>query len=416
MLCDYKNGRLHVEDVDLGRIASDLGTPCYVYSRAALETRWREYDSAFGSRNHRICYAVKANDNLSIINTLRGVGAAFDIVSGGELERVLTAGVAPQEVVFSGVGKTTAEIRRALECGVGCINVESMAELERIAAAAQQIESNVAVAVRVNPDVDAQTHPYISTGLKENKFGVPITQAVDLYQQIAALPRLRASGIACHIGSQLTSIAPLVDAITQVVELAHALDAAGFALEHVDVGGGLGICYRDEQLPSVAALVEAIIRIVPERYTVVMEPGRSIVGAAGLLLTRVEYLKHNAARDFVIVDAAMNDLLRPALYDAWHDVRPYRLSPELPTIRCDVVGPICESGDWLARDRELAVAAGDLLSIMDVGAYGTVMGSNYNARLRPAEALVEGRSFRVIRARETVADLMANERAHLNAD
>jgi diaminopimelate decarboxylase len=351
MLCDYKNGRLHIEDVDLGNIAGDLGTPCYVYSRAALETRWREYDSAFGSRSHRICYAVKANDNLSIINTLRGVGAAFDIVSGGELERVLTAGVAPKEVVFSGVGKTTAEIRRALECGIGCINVESMAELERIAAVAQQMESNVAVAVRVNPDVDAQTHPYISTGLKENKFGVPITQAVDLYQRIADLPRLHASGIACHIGSQLTSIAPLVDAITQVVELAHALDAAGFALEHVDVGGGLGICYRDEQPPSAAALVEAIIRIVPEHYKVVMEPGRSIVGAAGLLLTRVEYLKHNDARDFVIVDAAMNDLLRPALYDAWHDVRPYRLSPERPTIRCDVVGPVCESGDWLARDR-----------------------------------------------------------------
>lgn len=416
MFCDYKNGRLHVEDVDLASIASDLGTPCYVYSRAALETRWREYDSAFGSRKHRICYAVKANDNLSIINTLRGVGAAFDIVSGGELERVLTAGVAPEEVVFSGVGKTIAEIRRALECGLGCINVESIAELERIAAVAQQIEANVAVAVRVNPDVDAQTHPYISTGLKENKFGVPITQAVDLYQRIAALPRLRASGIACHIGSQLTSIAPLVDAITQVVELAHALDAQGFALEHVDVGGGLGICYRDEQPPSAAALVEAIIRIVPERYTVVMEPGRSIVGAAGLLLTRVEYLKHNDARDFVIVDAAMNDLLRPALYDAWHDVRPYQLSPECPTIRCDIVGPICESGDWLARDRELAVAAGDLLSIMDVGAYGSVMGSNYNARPRPAEALVEGRSFRVIRARETMADLMAKERAHLIAD
>jgi len=406
----YVEGALQVDGVPLEAIAAAVGTPCYVYSRAAIEARWLAYDRAFGTRTHRVCYAVKANDNLSIVRCLSLLGAGFDIVSGGELARVLASGAAAKDVVFSGVGKTVPEIEHALAHGVGCINVESAAEIERIAAAASRAGVRAAVAVRVNPDIDAGTHPYISTGLKENKFGVPIDEAVALYRDIKAAPMLQPRGVACHIGSQLTSIAPVVDAVREVVGLATALAAEGIDVEHIDVGGGLGIRYRDESPPRIAELVAALCAIVPERYTITLEPGRSIVGEAGVLLARVEYVKQAGTRRFVIVDAAMNDLLRPALYDAWHEVRPCnerRLTE--PQSMCDVVGPICESGDWLARGRALAARPGDLLSFMDAGAYGFAMASNYNARPRPAEVLIQDCAFRLIRARERTAELLANE-------
>ncbi len=411
MHCHYLEGRLHVDGVDLEALADAVGTPCYVYSRPALEARYDEYVTAFGERAHRVCYAVKANDNLSVIRTLGLRGAGFDIVSGGELERVLATGANAADVVFSGVGKSAAEIARAIAAGVGCINLESRAELERVSRAAAAAQRRTAVAVRVNPDVDAGTHPYISTGLKENKFGVPFDEARAMYRDIAADPWLHASGIACHIGSQLTTVAPVVDAIGEVVAMAEGLAGEGIALEHVDVGGGLGIRYRDEQPPPIAALVEALLAIVPERYTVVMEPGRSLVGPAGLLLTRVEYLKQTEARHFAIVDAAMNDLLRPALYDAWHEVLSCReAAAGAARETLEIVGPVCESGDWLARGRTLAVTPGDVLALLDAGAYGRVMASNYNARPRPCEVLVEGTTWRVVRARESLAELMASER------
>ena len=412
---DYHHGNLFVESVSLHAVAAAVGTPCYVYSKAALQARWRAYDRAFGARSHRICYAVKANDNLSIIRVLQQLGSGFDIVSGGELERALAAGAAAQDIVFSGVGKSRTEIARAIDCGIACINVESAAELARVAALAAARRRVVAVAVRVNPDVDAATHPYISTGLKETKFGVPLADAPALYRAIAADPWLEAAGIACHIGSQLTTVAPVVEAVGEIVGLAEILRGNGIALTHLDVGGGLGIRYRAETPPPIETLVAAVCAAVPAHYTVMMEPGRSLVGAAGTLLTTVEYLKQTPAKNFAIVDAGMNDLLRPALYDAWHDVLPVQAVTAGDTIiRCDVVGPICETGDWLARDRELPAAAGRLLAILDAGAYGFAMTSNYNARPRPPEVLIDNDRFSVIRARETLTDLMANELAHLS--
>ncbi|MCB1747784.1 MAG: diaminopimelate decarboxylase [Gammaproteobacteria bacterium] len=408
--CAYRAGRLCLDGVELAAVAAAHGTPCYVYSRANIAARWHAYDAAFGDRPHRVCYAVKANDNLAVIRLLGRLGAGFDIVSGGELARVLATGARAADVVFSGVGKSVAEIERALAAGVGCLNVESLDELERIAAAAVRLGVVARVAVRVNPDIDAGTHPYISTGLKENKFGVPIGDALALYRRIAADAALHAAGIACHIGSQLTSFAPVIDAVREVVGLAGALAEVGIALEHVDVGGGLGIHYRDEQPPPIGEFVRAVLQAVPEHYTVVMEPGRSLVGEAGVLLTRVEYVKDTPAKRFVIVDAAMNDLLRPTLYEAWHEVRPCaEPAADAETLPCDVVGPICETGDWLARGRELAVAPGDLLAVLGSGAYGFAMASNYNARPRPPEVLIEDGGARLVRARERVEDLMRNE-------
>ena len=411
---EYRNGVLHVDDVDLRRVVAAVGTPCYVYARRQLEANWRAYDQAFGTRAHRIHYAVKANDNLSLLRVFQRLGSGFDIVSGGELERVLVAGASGGEVVFSGVGKTRVELTRAVEVGVGYINVESAAELSRVSEVAAMLKRPVKVALRVNPDVDAQTHPYISTGLKENKFGVLLHDARALYAQIVADPWLHASGIASHIGSQLTSIAPVVDAVREVVALAEALRAEGIFLDHIDVGGGLGIRYQDEAPPPIASLVAAICAIIPLHYGIMMEPGRSLVGAAGTLLTTVEYFKQTPAKNFAIVDAAMNDLMRPALYNAWHGVIPLEQISERDTLRrCDVVGPICESGDWLARERELPAEPGSVLAILDTGAYGFAMSSNYNARPRPPEVLVEGDAFVTIRARESLVDLMANERQHL---
>ena len=411
MLCIYRQQTLHIDGVALERIVDAVGTPCFVYSRAALEANWQSYERAFGARRHRVCYAVKANDNLSVIRTLARLGSGFDIVSGGELERVLAAGADAEDVVFSGVGKTAVEIEQALSAGVGCLNVESTVEVERISAIAERLGRVARLAVRVNPDVDARTHPYISTGLRDNKFGVPIGDATELYRRIAEDPHLQAHGIACHIGSQLTDATPVVEAVSHVVRLAETLAGEGIVLEHVDIGGGLGIRYEDEQPPAVADYIAAVLAVIPERYTVVVEPGRSIAGPAGVLLTRVEYLKRTATRNFVIVDAAMNDLLRPALYDAWHDVLPVRESDEAEArIDCDIVGPVCESGDWLARGRTLAVSPNDVLCIRDTGAYGFVMASNYNARLKPAVVLVEGDQFRVIRSRETIEALYGDER------
>lgn len=411
---EYRDGILHIEAVDLRRIVAAAGTPCYVYSRQQIESNWHAYDQAFGQRRHRVHYAVKANDNLSIIRVLNYLGSGFDIVSGGELERVLAAGASSADVVFSGVGKTRSELMRAVRAGVSCINIESSEELDRVAEVATVLEFPVKLALRVNPDVDPQTHPYISTGLKENKFGVPIEQAPALYARIAAHPWLSAAGIASHIGSQLTSIEPVIDAVRQVVNLAESLRAKGIALEHIDVGGGLGIRYRDEAPPPIAALVSAVCDLVPARYAVMMEPGRSLVGAAGILLTTVEYLKQTPAKTFAIVDAAMNDLMRPALYDAWHGVIPIEAVSAADTLQhCDVVGPVCESGDWLARARDLPVEPGRVLAILDTGAYGFAMTSNYNARPRPPEVLVDGETFMIIRARESLTELMTNERAHL---
>ncbi|MCZ6664305.1 MAG: diaminopimelate decarboxylase [Gammaproteobacteria bacterium] len=411
---DYREGRLHVDGTDLAEIAAAVGTPCYVYSRAMIEARWRAYDAGFSGRDHQIFYSVKANGNLSIIRLLSRLGAGFDIVSGGELERVLAAGARAEDVVFSGVGKTRDEIARAIEVGVACINVESRAELERISTAAKAFDRRASISVRVNPDIDPGTHPYISTGLRENKFGVPLGEVRDIYQAAADDPWLEPIGIASHIGSQLVSVGPVVDAARQIVELAEDLRAIGIELDHVDVGGGLGIRYSDERPPEIDAFVKAICAEIPAHYSVALEPGRSLVGEAGLLLTRVEYLKRTEAKNFVIVDAAMNDLIRPALYDAWHDILPVsEKSAGNEALVCDLVGPVCETGDWLARQRELNAAPGDLLAIMGTGAYGFVMTSNYNARLRPPEVLIDTDGFKIIRSRETVSGMLASEQDFL---
>lgn len=410
---EYRDGTLHVDGVDLRAVADAVGTPCYVYSRADIESRWRAYDGALAGRAHRVCYAVKANHNLSVLRLLARLGSGFDIVSAGELERVLAVGAPARDVVFAGVGKTEREIERALGAGVGCINVESAAEAERVGAVAERLGAVAPLAVRVNPDVDAGTHPYISTGLKENKFGVPADEARVIYEAAARSPSLRPVGIACHIGSQLVSAAPVVDAVRRVVALAESLRHDGIELAHVDVGGGLGVTYRDEQPPDIGAFAAALSAQVPEHYEVVLEPGRSLVAAAGVLVTRVEYVKQTAAKRFLVVDAAMNDLLRPALYQAWHAIR--TVAERAPgAVACDVVGPVCESGDWLARERYLDADAGDLLAIGDAGAYGHVMASNYNSRPRPPEVLLEDAGFRVIRPRETLEALLGPERACLD--
>ena len=406
-----RDGALFLEGVALDAVARACGTPVYVYSRAALERAWRAYDGAFGAHPHRVCYAVKANANLAVLALLARLGSGFDVVSGGELARVLHAGADPAHVVFSGVGKSAAELGAALDAGVGCINVESAGELERLGGVAAVRGARARVALRVNPQVDAGTHPYIATALADSKFGIPWEQARALYAQAAAHPALAPVGLACHIGSQLTDLGPLREAAARVAELAATLRADGIALEHLDLGGGLGIAYRDEAVPSAQAYVAALLEAVAgSGLAVHVEPGRSIAGPAGVLLTRVEYLKRTPARGFAVVDAAMTELLRPALYEAWHGVLPAQERPGTPAV-WDLVGPVCESGDWLARGRELAVEPGDVLALCDAGAYGFSMASNYNARPRPAEVLVEGDRFRVVRTRETHADLWRGESA-----
>jgi diaminopimelate decarboxylase len=409
-------GCLHAEQVPLPEIAERFGTPTWVYSRAAIEEAWTEFEQATIGRRALVCYAIKANSNLAILELLARRGAGFDIVSGGELARVLAAGGDPRKTVFSGVGKSAAEMKQALAAGVRCFNVESESELVRLDAVAGAMGVRAPVSLRVNPDVDAGTHPYISTGLRENKFGIAHERALAAYRQAAALPNLRIEGIDCHIGSQITDLAPFLAALDRVLELVDALAAEGIVLHHLDLGGGLGIAYRDETPPARGALLAAMFagidawaartgREVPE---VMFEFGRSMVGNAGLLLTRVEVLKHNGDRRFAVVDAAMNDLMRPAMYEAWHEIVPVAPAP-VPRHTYDVVGPVCESGDWLGRSRLLAIREGDLLAILSAGAYGMAMSSNYNTRPRGAEVMVDGATVHVVRERERVTDLFAGE-------
>jgi diaminopimelate decarboxylase len=405
---EYRNGELHAEGVPLAAIAERFGTPCYVYSRAALTDAWRAFDAAFAGRDHLVCYAVKANPNLAVLNLFARLGGGFDIVSGGELQRVLAAGGDPGRVVFSGVGKSAGEMEQALAAGILCFNVESEGELERLERVAARAGKTAPVSLRVNPDVDPRTHPYIATGLKENKFGIPYGDAPALYEKARGLRHLCVTGIGCHIGSQLTELAPFVAALDRILELADRLGAAGFPLAHVDVGGGLGIRYRDENPPAVAEYARALAASLGDRpLRLLLEPGRALTGNAGLLLTRVEYLKHGRERNFAVVDAAMNDLLRPALYDAWHEVLP--VAGGRGDTPYDIVGPVCESGDFLARARTIPLREGSLLAIMSAGAYGMSMSSNYNTRPRAAEVVVDGAQAHLVRARESVAALMAGE-------
>jgi diaminopimelate decarboxylase len=406
---NYQDGVLCAEDVSLKALAEAHGTPLYVYSRATLERHWKAFDDALGDHPHLVCYAVKANSSLAVLNVLARLGAGFDIVSGGELERVLRAGGDPGRVVFSGVGKQVGEMRRALEVGIRCFNVESVAELERLNREAEALDMIAPVSIRVNPDVDAGTHPYISTGLKENKFGVDVEDALDLYRQAAALPHLKVTGLDCHIGSQLTTLDPFVDALRRVILLTRALQAEGIQLEHLDLGGGLGIRYQNETPPSPRDYAQAMLAELKDTgYEILLEPGRAIAGNAGVLVTRVEYLKPTRHKDFAIVDAAMNDLIRPALYDAWMDILPVR--PRSGESReYDVVGPVCETGDFLGKGRSLVLEQGDLLAVRSAGAYGYVMSSNYNTRARAAEVMVEGDRAHVITRRETLEDLLARE-------
>ncbi|MGE4473732.1 MAG: diaminopimelate decarboxylase [Stutzerimonas sp.] len=405
----YRDGQLFAEGVALSALAQRFGTPTYVYSRAHIEAQFRAYADALGDLPHLVCFAVKANSNLGVLNLLARLGAGFDIVSRGELERVLAAGGEPSKIVYSGVGKSRNDMRRALEVGVHCFNVESTEELERLQQVAAEMGVTAAISLRVNPDVDAQTHPYISTGLKENKFGIDIEQAPAVYARAADLPNLEVVGVDCHIGSQLTSLPPFLDALDRLLALVDRLAEQGIAIRHLDLGGGLGVRYRDEQPPLAGDYIAAVRQRMQGRaLTLVFEPGRSIVANAGVLLTRVEYLKHTAHKDFAIVDAAMNDLIRPALYQAWMNV--IAVQPhEGDTRRYDIVGPICETGDFLAKDRELALAEGDLLAVCSAGAYGFVMSSNYNTRGRAAEVLVDGDQAHEVRRRESVQDLYAGE-------
>ena len=405
----YHAGELHAEDVPLARIAAQFGTPCYVYSRAALTRAWRDFDAAFASRDHLLCYAVKANPNLGVLDVFARLGSGFDIVSGGELARVIAAGGDPRKVVFSGVGKTAAEMRQALQAGILCFNVESAPELELLNRVAGEMGATAPVSLRVNPDVDAKTHPYIATGLKENKFGVAYTDALATYRRARELPHLRIEGVDCHIGSQLTEVAPFIAALERVLALVDALARDGIAIAHIDLGGGLGIRYQDETPPAIIDYAQALIRALGNRpQKLLFEPGRLLTGNAGVLLAEVLYLKPGQDKNFAIVDAAMNDLMRPALYEAWHDVLPLRQAAVGGPVY-DIVGPVCESGDFLARDRQLAVNAGDLIAIASAGAYGMSMSSNYNTRPRAAEVMVDGDHVYPIRDRETVTMLMAPE-------
>ncbi|MES2561640.1 MAG: diaminopimelate decarboxylase [Pseudomonadota bacterium] len=409
----YKGSELYAEDVSLADIAAEQGTPTYVYSRAALTHAYTAFTAAFAGHDHLICYAVKANSSLAILDLFARLGSGFDIVSGGELARVLAAGGDPGKIVFSGVGKSEAAIRAALEAQILCFNVESASELARVNRIAGELGVRASVSLRVNPDVDAGTHPYIATGLKQNKFGIAYADAPALYGRARDLPHVLITGIDCHIGSQLTELAPVAEAMTKIAELVARLEAMGIELKHVDVGGGIGIRYRDETPPAITDYAAAVLSSFGNgRYKLLFEPGRVLTGNAGLLLTRIEYLKAGEERNFAIIDAAMNDLVRPSLYDAWHDVLPVRVNDSTTdtALSYDVVGPVCETGDFLARDRQLAVREGDLLAIMSAGAYGMSMASNYNSRPRAAEVLVDGDTTLFIREREELSDLIARER------
>ncbi len=411
---NYKDGQLWVEDVDITANIENWGSPCYVYSRATIERHWKAFDSALGEQPHLVCYAVKANSNLAVLNVLAKLGSGFDIVSMGELERVLKAGGRADKIVFSGVGKTADEMRRALEVGIRCFNVESQAELSLLEQVAAEKDVQAPVSLRVNPDVDAKTHPYISTGLKDNKFGIAIEDALAVYQTIADSKHLKVEGVDCHIGSQLTEVKPFVDALDRVLALVDRLAEKDIHLHHLDLGGGLGIRYQDETPPLPEEQMAAILqrlqgREFADKIEILIEPGRAIVGNAGILLTRVQYIKNNGAKNFAVVDAAMNDLMRPALYQAWQAIVPVVEDSSQPVKTYDVVGPICETGDFLGKQRELAIKQGDLLAILSAGAYGFTMSSNYNSRPRVAEIMVDGNHYQVVRQRETIEQLFANE-------
>ncbi len=410
---NYQQNQLYVENVALADIAKQFGTPCYVYSQTALSNAYKQYAEAFKEREHLICFAVKSNPNLSILSLFAKLGAGFDIVSGGELQRVLVAGGAANKVVFSGVGKNEAEMRMALEAGILCFNVESEAELLRLNDVAVSMGKVAPISFRVNPNVDAKTHPYISTGLKQSKFGVAYTDALALYLKASKLPHLRITGIDCHIGSQLTETSPFVAAAEKVLLLVDELAQEGIKLEHIDLGGGLGICYKDETPPSIAEYATALLNALRGRTEkLIVEPGRVLVGNAGVLLTKVEYLKPGEEKHFAIVDAAMNDLMRPALYDAYHAIQPIQRRGQ-PAREYEVVGPVCESGDFLGHARELAIEPGDFLALMSAGAYGMSMSSNYNTRPRAAEVMVVGANIKLIREREKIEQLFAGEKNYL---
>lgn len=412
---NYHNHILHAESVNLMNLANKYGTPCYVYSYATLERHWHAFENAFAQRNHQICYAVKANSNLSLLQVLAQLGAGFDIVSGGELERVLRAGGDASKVVFSGVGKTADEMRHALQVGIYCFNVESQAELLLLNQIAGELNTQAPIALRINPDIDAQTHPYISTGLKENKFGIEVDAALAIYTQAANLPHIKIQGIGCHIGSQLTQMTPFVDALKRIVHLVELLEAQGITLQHIDLGGGLGVRYRQENPPEPKEYVATLLEILGDKpHKILLEPGRALIANAGILLTRIQYLKLTEHKNFAIVDAAMNDLMRPALYSAWHDIIPVKPRELDDSKIYDVVGPICESSDFLGKDRQLNVIAGDLLAVRSCGAYGFTMSSHYNSRPRAPEIMVKGGQTIVIRRRETIDDLLALEQPFLN--
>ncbi|MES2663814.1 MAG: diaminopimelate decarboxylase [Pseudomonadota bacterium] len=412
----YQDDQLMVENLAVQILAEQYGTPLYVYSSATITRHWQAFDQAFASYPHLVCYAVKANSNLSILRHLAHMGSGFDIVSGGELARVLKAGGDPQKIVFSGVGKSAVEIEAALTANIFCFNVESSAELKRIEQIARHLKCRAPISIRVNPDVDAATHPYISTGLKENKFGVAIEQSMELFKHAAQSDALNAIGIDCHIGSQLTQLTPFLDALDKVIDQIEYLASEGIQLSHLDIGGGLGVRYNQENPPEPAVYAESILRRLRQRLPnhslkILIEPGRAIMANAGILVTKVEYLKQNMDRHFALVDAAMNDLLRPSLYNAWHDIIPVNLKnhPEAMKAVYDIVGPVCETGDFLGKERTLSLKEGDLLAVRSAGAYGFSMSSNYNSRSRCAEILVDNSQHQIIRRRETIEDLFVHE-------
>jgi len=407
---NYHDNALYAEDVAISKIVEQHGSPCYIYSKATLERHWHAFDGAFGEQAHLICYAVKANSNLAILNTLARLGSGFDIVSLGELERVLAAQGDPKKIVFSGVGKREDEIKRALDVGIRCFNIEVKGELDRINQIAGELGVKAPVSFRVNPDVDAKTHPYISTGLKENKFGIDIDSAIEEYRRAASMENIQIVGIDCHIGSQLTETRPFLDALERVLKIVETLKSEGIVLHHLDLGGGLGICYNDETPPEPAEYVTAILqRLGKNDLEILLEPGRAIAGNAGVLVTKVEYLKPTEHKNFAIVDAAMNDLVRPSLYSSWQAIIPVQLASAEAEKEWDIVGPVCETGDFLGKNRSLALAQGDLLTIRSSGAYGFTMSSNYNSRPKVAEVMVDKQDMYLIRERETIAQLWLGE-------
>lgn len=406
----YLNGELALEQTLISKVVAQYGTPIFIYSRAAIENNWQDFAKAFKGTDTKICYAVKANSNLAILNLFVQQDAGFDIVSNGELQRVLAAGGKAKNIIFSGVGKSAEEISTALQAGIYCFNVESQAELQRISDQAVKLNIQAAIAIRVNPDINTETHPYIATGLLESKFGIPIDDAAELYEFAAQLPQIKPIGIAAHIGSQILNLEPFVDTLDRLLELANNLKNKGINLQHIDMGGGLGVGYQNESVPSVSDYALALLKILKgQPYKLILAPGRSVVADAGILVTKIEYLKHQPTKNFAVVDAAMNDLLRPALYNAWHGIIPIKVRTEGELMPYDIVGPVCENSDFLGKIRHLRVQEGDLLAVCMVGAYGFVMSSNYNSRPRPPEVLIDKDKVHLIRKRETIPDLFANE-------